>query len=107
MLHKISTALVLAACSMGLGCNSGQQVYSKQAPVEVTPMDNVKAALKGYAESGQLDSGTEMLGPEIEKLRGKEGVDIDKLTKAFNELKTLKSPGQVTAKAKEMLALLP
>lgn len=98
--------LVLFALNAS-GCGASDQKFDSTPQVIPTAADNLRQTLQGLAESGQTDSGTELLKGEVEKLRGTTGVDADSLLKDVDFLLSGKPAPQVQAKAKEMLGKLP
>jgi hypothetical protein len=94
----LSFSLLLA------GCGVGQQEYSEQPIVKVPPVEQVRGWLEGIAQVGELDSGVDWAKEKFE------AIDIpnkDKLIQEMNRLSAMRDRRQVSAKAKEMLKLLP
>ncbi len=104
--HGLLLTVVFALFSAG-GCGTADQTFVTTPAVVPTAADNLRQTLQGLAESGQTDSGTELLKGEVEKLRGTAGVDADALLKDVDFLLSGKPASQVQAKAKEMLGKLP
>jgi PBP1b-binding outer membrane lipoprotein LpoB len=86
------------------GCGAGRQEYSKQPVVKVSPVEQVRGWLEGIAQTGEMDSGLEWAK---EKLQSLDVPNKDRLIQEMNKLLTLRDRRQVSAKAKDMLKLLP
>lgn len=100
--------LALAFFSVGMtGCSKTEQTVEKESTAVPTPVENVKAALQTVADSGELNSGTELIKEDLEKLKGTAGVDVDALQKDLQQLLQTKGPDQLRAKANQMIAKLP
>jgi hypothetical protein len=97
----------LTCLSLGLllaGCGTVQQEYSQQPIERVPPVEQVRGWLEGIAQTGEMDSGLEWAK---EKLQSLDVPNKDRLVQEMTRLSALRDPRQVTAKAKEMLKLLP
>ncbi|MCU0876702.1 MAG: hypothetical protein MUF06_02790 [Pirellulaceae bacterium] len=81
----------------------------KDTPTEVAapaPTESIKTSLSALAQTGEKDSGFEMIGQEIENLRASDPAKADELSKGFEELRGLNDPAKVKAKAQEMASKL-
>ena len=86
------------------GCGASQQQYSKQQMVKVPPAEQLRGWLAGIAQTGELDSGTDWAK---EKIAALDVPNKDKLVQEVNALGSAGDRRQVSARAKEMLKLLP
>lgn len=95
--------MLLVALVAVIGCNSGPAPEKVQAPPQI---DQIKTALQGMAESGQAGSGVMQLETLVSELKAQDADKAAALQPGVDELKTLKDPKAVKAKAKEMLEKL-
>ncbi|MBI1344935.1 hypothetical protein GC163_01455 [bacterium] len=89
------------------GCGPKEQTVTNEPSVVPTPVENLRASLTELAESGQKNSGTEMMKDDIEKLRDIPGGDPDTLKKDLDDLLATPDGNGVKTKAKAMLGKLP
>lgn len=102
-------AMALPTCAVGIsGCGKGgEQAIEKDSTTIPTPVENVRSALKTVADTGEFNSGTELIKDDLEKLRGTAGVDVDALQKDLEALLKTQGANQIRAKANQMIAKLP
>lgn len=98
--------LALAATPLIVGCGSAEQ----DIPVgtnEFSQLQSVRESLERYAQTGQLDSGIELLPSQIEGLT-EEGVEnVEELKQAATELAGANSAAEVKKQAQALLEKLP
>ena len=83
--------------SVALGCNSGPE------SVDVTPPASPgKAVLEDIANTGEISSGIMELDTVVADVKAKDPAKGEKLAKELDELKSLRDPAQIKAKAKSM-----
>jgi|GEM_PF-2552635 len=85
------------------GCNSDPGSIDVPVPAAETQL---KSALDGLAQSGELGSGAEYLDSLVAELRTTDSGKAATLEADLQELKAARDPAQVKAKAKAMAAKL-
>lgn len=98
--------VVLAGCS--------QQGAEHQVPISTpgatekaaAPAEDLKGQLESLAELGEMMPGMETIADNIEAIKATDAEKGSALQKDFEELQSLSDPGQVKAKAKQMLGKL-
>ena len=103
--HFICLLSLAAILPVFTGCTDARvDQYDLPSGTKVpTAKETVRGWLQGLAESGELDSGAEIMGEKVNEL-AKEGVDI----KAdFDELMKTASGPALKEKASELLKKIP
>ena len=106
----VAQLVLLSAGVIFVGCDTEPAdlpQYSKQPIVTVTPAQQVRQWLQGVAESGQLDSGAEVIKDMIEQMRESGTTNVDELLTDADELIKMKGTSQIKAKANEILGKIP
>ncbi|MEZ6125287.1 MAG: hypothetical protein R3C49_19230 [Planctomycetaceae bacterium] len=105
--RHLMNAVVLTLIAVVYGCGPATFEYPEVTTPPPSKVDNFRELLKSYAESGQLDSGAELLVAEADSL------SIEGVTKSV-EIKTevqqmvaAKSAGEVKKHAEAALKMLP
>lgn len=99
-----TTVAMTCLSLVSAGCGQVEQQYSQQEVQTITPADNVRSWLTGLTSTGELDSGADSIREVVATLDLPEQA---KLSQEFDSLLKLRNPGQIKAKANEMLKLLP
>ena len=108
MSRKRLLPLVLLGFVVVAGCpRGGQRSISTPGAGETAPAEELKTQLESLAEMGEMFPGSESIAENIEAIKA---ADVEKgaaLQKDFEELQSLLgNPGQVKAKAQQMLEKL-
>lgn len=98
---SILSAALLAGLMLVVGCGPRTPSQKVQPP---SPKDEIRAALKSVAETGQVDSSLMLAREKLEELKKTDAAKADALLKDLSELEKMGSqPQQAKAKAQEML----
>ncbi len=95
------TLLLLAVFGLFVGCGPAESVNIE--PVQVTPVDTVKATLQDVANSGELGSGFDDFEQQIEALRATDAAKGDALAAGYEKLKACRTPDEIKRQAAAML----
>jgi hypothetical protein len=89
-----------------LGCS--EQTYGPGVPVTKpsSPEDQIRPILENFAKTGQINSGVERVRDQLESLKTTNPAKAGPLLEDVKVLKSLSSPQEVQAKAKEILSKL-
>ncbi|QDU38222.1 hypothetical protein Mal4_25470 [Maioricimonas rarisocia] len=98
--------LALAAAPLIAGCGSAEQDIAV-GTTEFSQLQSVRESLEKYAQTGQLDSGVEMLPTQIEGLKDEGVENVDELKQAATDLASAGSPAEVKKQAQALLDKLP
>lgn len=91
-----------------LGCNGGSADYEfPEATQEVTQIQAFRDTVQSYADSGQLDSGAELLVEEVDQLADAGVSNVSEIKAKVQELTASGSPANTKKIANEILELLP
>ncbi|MBD3674441.1 MAG: hypothetical protein HUJ26_13040 [Planctomycetaceae bacterium] len=91
-----------------LGCGGGSADYEfPEAKQEVTQLQAFRDTVKSYADSGQLDSGAELLVEEVDQLADAGVSNVSEVKAKVQELVASKSSAETKKIANEILAMLP
>lgn len=102
-MSKYVLCVMLLVVTLLVGCGRS----TKSERVEVPPtVEQIRASLQPYADSGQLDSGVVSLHDQIEALKADDPAKASTLESDLAELEGMKTPDKVKAKAQEMLGKL-
>lgn len=109
MLSTIHARLGVAVIAVGMllaaGCGgSGEQSYSEQEVKTPSASEQLRAWLQSVAESGQLDSGAEVMKDKVNAL---EVPNKSEIAQEYEKLLGMKSPAQIKTQANKMLGMLP
>ena len=100
---KYALLCCLIALTFCLGCGPSTQSTTVEPP---KPVEEIKATLKGYADSGQLDSGIVILEEEIAKLKETDAALASTLEEDLAKLQSASGRSAVKKQAEAMLEKL-
>ena len=107
-MNRLTGLFLCAAVGLAAtGCGDGRETHFDEGTIVTTHTDNVRTWLEGVAQSGQLDSGADIMRDEITGMKEEGFATTDALLADFDQLKQAKGPGAVKAKATEMLGKMP
>jgi len=99
-------AIVVVSVSLAVsGCGGGPVDEKIAVPLSAIEA-NLRRELQGFEKSGELSSGIGGLETDINAIRASDAVKGETLTKLYQELRGLKKPADIKAKAKEMISKL-
>ena len=91
-----------------IGCTGGSADYDyPEATKEVSKVQLFRDTLKPYAETGQLDSGAELLADQVDQLADAGVSNVSEIKAKVTELAASKNPANTKKIANEILAMLP
>ena len=99
--------LLSLAAMFAIGCGDGRETHFDEGTIVATHTENVRGWLEGLANSGQLDSGADIMRDEITAMKDEGVTNTDALLADFDQLVKMQSPAAIKAKAAEMLKKLP
>lgn len=99
--------LLSFAALLVVGCGDGRETHFDEGTIVPTHTENVRGWLEGVAQSGQLDSGADVMRDEITGMKEEGAANADALLADFDQLVKTQAPAGVKAKATEMLKKLP
>jgi len=99
--------VLMLCCVLAAGCGDGRETHFDEGTIVATHTENVRSWLQGVAQSGQLDSGADIMRDEIAGMK-EEGVEsADALLVDFEQLMQARGAAALKAKAADMLKKLP
>ena len=99
---------LLTMLAMLTGCNGGSAEFEyPEATQKVSQLQSFRSTVKVYADSGQLDSGAELLVEEVDQLADAGVTNVAEVKAKVQELVASKSPAETKKIANEILGMLP
>lgn len=109
MLYKALAGMMLALSFMVVlpGCGGGTSNVDLPPTAEIDPVKNLRSNVKAYADSGQMDSGMEVLKEELDAIPDDKLPNKAEVSAAVEELMKGGSSASVKKSAEKVLSLLP